>query len=168
MLSFLKVNITGTDPVVVEDPKFVNLAYWISPVINWPELIDDVIDIISFSDEEGIVTTLLEISSISLIVKVLRESYLSPCNVINSFISTLAKFYEGYFNIKIIVNNITNNQFNVIPGTPSTKYRPAIDKRFVMPCTYWIRDMDRFKVFRLEYDGLNKLQTLSTIFSVNS
>ena len=47
-------------------------------------------------------------------------------------------------------------------GTPSFRYRPAIDKRFIMPCTYWIRDMDRFKVFRLEYDGLNKLQNFIT------
>ena len=85
------------------------------------------------------------------------------CSDINSFISTLAKFYEtGYSNIKIIVNNSTNNQFNAIPGTESAKYRPATDKRFVMPCTYWIRDMDRFMVFLLEYDGLNKLQTFIT------
>jgi hypothetical protein len=84
------------------------------------------------------------------------------CFDINSFISTLAKFYEkGYSNIKIIINNSTDDMF-IHGGTPSFRYRPAIDKRFIMPCTYWIRDMDRFKVFRLEYDGLNKLQTFIT------
>ena len=84
------------------------------------------------------------------------------CSDIDSFISTLAKFYEkgpSFSNMDMIIRTGTLKYFRYNKGTTdSIKYRPAIDKRFVMPCTFWIRDIDRFKIFKLEDNGLNNIQ----------
>jgi len=84
------------------------------------------------------------------------------CSDINSFIFTLAKFYEkgpSYSNMDMLVKTSTMKYFRYDHGsTISIKYRPAIDKRFVMPCTFWVRDIDRFNVFKLEDAGLNNFQ----------
>jgi hypothetical protein len=84
------------------------------------------------------------------------------CSDLDSFISTLAKFYEkgpSFSNMDMIIGTGTLKYFTYNNGTTeSIKYRPAIDNRFVMPCTFWIRDIDRFTIFKLEDNGLNNIQ----------